>query len=116
MGKMYRISEVGGLMGVNPKTLRYYEEEGVLVPTCVDERTGYRYYDQQAILCLWQTLIMRDAGMSIRDLKDVWEGRDIEGQIARLKRRMTAIRTTVSLLKQLEQQSQGYRVVENSSG
>lgn len=114
MGKMYRISEVGGLMGVNPKTLRYYEEEGVLVPTCVDERTGYRYYDQQAILCLWQTLIMRDAGMSIRDLKDVWEGRDIEGQIARLKRRMTAIRTTVSLLKQLEQQSQGYRVVENS--
>ena len=114
MISLYRISDVAGLMGVNPKTLRYYEEQGVLVPTRVDPRTGYRYYDQQAILYLWQTLVMRDAGMSMRDLKDVAAEKDLEGQIAALKDRLTAIRTAISLLRQLEQQSSGYRVVENS--
>ena len=114
MGGLYHISDVAGLMGVNPKTLRYYEEQGVLVPTAVDKRTGYRSYDQQAILCLWQTLVMREAGMSMRDLKDVAEERNIEEQIAALRRRMTAIRTSISMLQQLEQRTRGYRVVENS--
>ena len=63
MGKLYRISEVAGLMGIHPKTLRYYEEQGILTPTHVDGRTGYRYYDQHAILFLWQLLVMREAGM-----------------------------------------------------
>ena len=114
MGRLYRISDVARLMGVNPKTLRYYEEQGILVPTSVDERTGYRSYDQQAILCLWQTLVMREAGMSMRDLKEVAEEKNIEEQIAALRRRMTAIRTSISMLRQLEQRSRGYRVVENS--
>lgn len=114
MGELYRISDVAHLMGVNPKTLRYYEECGVMAPTKVDPKTGYRYYDQQSILCLWQTMIMRESGLSIQELKDVCHGDGIEEQIEKLKRRMTYIRTTISMLRQLTAQSGAYRIMENS--
>ncbi len=114
MGNLYRISEVAGLMGIHPKTLRYYEEQGILTPTYVDERTGYRYYDQRAILYLWQLLVMREAGMHVRDLKGIGREEELEEQIAALQRRKRAIRTAIAMLRQLEQRDRGYRVVENS--
>ena len=114
MGELYRISDVAKLMGVNPKTLRYYEACGVMAPTKVDPKTGYRYYDQESILCLWQTMIMRESGLSIRELKEVCQGEGIEDQIGKLKRRMTYIRTTISMLRQLTAQRGGYRITENS--
>ena len=31
--------------GFSIKTLRFYHDRGLLIPSCVDEQTGYRYYD-----------------------------------------------------------------------
>ena len=43
-----RIGEFSKLSGLTVKTLRFYHEEGLLVPAFVDPDTGYRYYDEQA--------------------------------------------------------------------
>ena len=39
---MLRIGEFSKLSMLTVKALRYYEKEGLLVPSSVDERTGYR--------------------------------------------------------------------------
>ena len=39
-----KIGEFSKMMQVTVKTLRHYEQKGVLVPYEVDEWTGYRYY------------------------------------------------------------------------
>ena len=39
-----KIGEFSQLMQVTVKTLRHYEQKGLLVPDEVDEWTGYRYY------------------------------------------------------------------------
>ncbi len=39
-----RIGEFSQLMQVTVKTLRHYEQKGLLLPDEVDEWTGYRYY------------------------------------------------------------------------
>ena len=39
-----KIGEFSKMMQVTVKTLRHYEQKGLLVPDEVDEWTGYRYY------------------------------------------------------------------------
>ena len=39
---MFSIGEFSKITGLTVKTLRYYHEEGVLVPSHVDGQTGYR--------------------------------------------------------------------------
>ena len=41
---MFSIGEFSKITGLTVKTLRFYHELGVLVPSHVDEQTGYRYY------------------------------------------------------------------------
>ena len=42
-----KIGEFSQLMQVTVKTLRHYEEKGLLLPSEVDEWTGYRYYSTE---------------------------------------------------------------------
>ena len=39
-----KIGEFSHMMQVTVKTLRHYEQKGLLLPDEVDEWTGYRYY------------------------------------------------------------------------
>ena len=44
---MFTIGEFSKIAGMSVKRLRFYHEEGLLVPASVDPRTNYRYYDEQ---------------------------------------------------------------------
>lgn len=41
---MYSIGEFSRITGLTVKTLRFYHDQGLLVPSCVDAQSGYRYY------------------------------------------------------------------------
>ncbi len=41
---MYKIGEMSKLCGLPVKTLRYYDQLGLLAPDRIDPFTGYRYY------------------------------------------------------------------------
>lgn len=41
---MLKIGDFSSLSQVSIKTLRYYDERGLLSPAHVDSETGYRYY------------------------------------------------------------------------
>lgn len=49
---LYRIGMFAQMNHITVKTLRFYEEQGLLAPAYVDEKNGYRYYtlDQSASL------------------------------------------------------------------
>ena len=47
---MYKIGELSKIVDIPVKTLRYYDDFGILVPSKIDEFTGYRYYDDNSIL------------------------------------------------------------------
>ena len=46
----YKIGEFSKLVGISVKTLRYYDECGVLKPSKIDTFTGYRYYSDNDIM------------------------------------------------------------------
>jgi DNA-binding transcriptional MerR regulator len=49
MSVQYRIGEFADLSGVPAKTLRFYDEIGLLRPAAVDPRTRYRLYLPQQL-------------------------------------------------------------------
>lgn len=46
---MYRIGMFSKINKVTVKTLRYYDEVGLLIPAYVDEENGYRYYTSEQL-------------------------------------------------------------------
>jgi DNA-binding transcriptional MerR regulator len=65
----YRIGEFAALSGVSVKTLRFYDQIGLLQPATVDPRTRYRLYVPQQLQELASIRALKDLGASLRDIR-----------------------------------------------
>jgi DNA-binding transcriptional MerR regulator len=70
MAVQYRIGEFSDLSGVSTKTLRFYDEIGLLRPASVDARTGYRRYRSQQLEELASILVLKSLGLSLGDVRN----------------------------------------------
>ncbi len=66
---MLKIGEFSKLAQVSVKTLRYYDELGLLRPNWVDRYTGYRYYTLQQLPRLNRLLALRDLGFPLAQIE-----------------------------------------------
>ena len=65
---MIRIGDFSKLSRVSIKTLRYYDEMGLLKPVEVDRFTGYRYYDFHQLPRLYRILALKELGFSLEEI------------------------------------------------
>ena len=65
---MLKIGDFSALAQVSIKTLRYYDEAGLLTPAWLDPENGYRYYAAGQIARLHRILALKDFGFSLRRL------------------------------------------------
>jgi DNA-binding transcriptional MerR regulator len=65
---VYGIGTVARLAQVSVRTLRYYDELGLLRPQWVDPDTGYRWYGPDQVPRLYRILALRDLGVSLADI------------------------------------------------
>ncbi|MFF6961650.1 TipAS antibiotic-recognition domain-containing protein [Streptomyces sp. NPDC008317] len=66
----WSIADVARLSGVTSRTLRYYDEIGLLPPAGTG-RNGHRSYERRDLLRLQQILLMRELGLGLRDIAAV---------------------------------------------
>ena len=66
-----QIKEFAEFTGVSVRTLHYYDEIGLLVPACVDEHTGYRYYDEDSLLRMQEILFYRELDFSLKSIGEI---------------------------------------------
>lgn len=64
----YTIKEIADLAGVTTRTMRYYDEIGLLSPASMGEN-GYRYYDEGSLLRLQQILFFRELDVPLKDIQ-----------------------------------------------
>jgi DNA-binding transcriptional MerR regulator len=65
---MYGIGLVARLAQVSVRTLRHYDDLGLLKPSHVDPLTGYRYYTPDQVLRLHRILVLRDLGVPLAQI------------------------------------------------
>jgi DNA-binding transcriptional MerR regulator/predicted transcriptional regulator YdeE len=91
-----RIGDFSKLCRVPVKTLRYYDEVGLLKPAHVDESTGYRNYTFEQLARLNRILALKDLGFSLEEIRHLLaEDISVEAMRGMLKLRHTDIRQHV---------------------
>jgi DNA-binding transcriptional MerR regulator len=65
---MYGIGTVARLAQVSVRTLRHYDEIGLLTPAAVNPQTGYRYYTPGQLHRLHRILVLRDLGLPLAEI------------------------------------------------
>ena len=93
---MIRIGDFSKLSRVSVKTLRFYDEMGLLKPIEVDRFTGYRYYEFDQLPRLHRVLALKDLGFSLEEIGYLLE-EDLSAEQMRgmLKLRQAEIRQRV---------------------
>ena len=115
----YTIKEIADLAGVTTRTLRYYDEIGLL-PTAETSANGYRYYDHACLLKLQQILFFRELDVPLKDIQlimnhpdfnllDALEGHraSLHSQVNRLNKLLETIDHTIAVFKGESHMSDG---------
>ncbi|ETA79562.1 MerR family transcriptional regulator [Youngiibacter fragilis] len=66
----YTIQKLAGLAGISTRTLRYYDEIGLLKPLRTSS-SGYRIYGEKEIVRLQQILFYRELGLSLDKIGEI---------------------------------------------
>jgi DNA-binding transcriptional MerR regulator len=64
----YTIKEIADLAGVSTRTLRFYDEIGLLNPAAIGSN-GYRFYDYESLLRLQQILFFRELEFPLDEIQ-----------------------------------------------
>ncbi|MBN2882592.1 MAG: MerR family transcriptional regulator [Clostridia bacterium] len=92
---MYTIGSFSKINTVTTKTLRLYDEMGLLKPAKIDHFTGYRYYSTEQLPRMHRILALKSLGFSLSEIKTVIED---EGTIEMLLE--SKLRETSDVIKE----------------
>jgi DNA-binding transcriptional MerR regulator len=106
----WSIQEIAKIAGTTSRTLRHYDDIGLLRPSRTGHN-GYRYYNSAALVQLQRILLLRELGLGLPVISDVLRHetdavRALGGHLewlqqeqARLARQAASVRQTIESLK-----------------
>ena len=102
MNELIKIRDVSTKYDISARTLRYYEDMGLITSTRSDDY-AYRLYDEAAVKRLEQILILRKLNISIKDIQRIFNTSGSEVVLEVLSKKVDAIDEEVSLLYELRE-------------
>ncbi len=97
---LFSIGEAANAYSVTPRTLRHYEEIGLLQPNLVDIDTGYRYYTVYDLEHLMLILNLKNTGMHLDEILHYFQkGLTLSEQITRLRQQQERIMRSIETLQ-----------------
>jgi DNA-binding transcriptional MerR regulator len=85
-GRTYRIGELAALFGVTDRTIRYYEELGLL-EAAVRQDGAHRKYPERNAVYLKRIQQLKDYGLTLAEIRELFDlsRRDRSGQAVRTR-------------------------------
>lgn len=80
MEKFYTAGQLAKLAGVSSRTIRFYDEKGILEPAAYSE-SDYRLYEEKDLLILQEILMLKYIGLPLEEIRDLLkekEGKSLE--------------------------------------
>ncbi|MBR4016146.1 MAG: MerR family transcriptional regulator [Anaerotignum sp.] len=108
--KIYPIGKVSSLCNVSVKTLRYYDEIGLLVPDCRKDDSNYRYYTHEQILTLFIIRKLRHLGVPLKEIKTIICQKDAQSMEHCIRQRLEEISHAMEALN--DQYAEGQLLLE----
>lgn len=92
--------QFAALMGINKRTLLYYDNIGLFSPAAKGEN-GYRYYTLRQLPALEMLLTLRELDMSIEDIRAYMENRSEAGLHALLAEKLREVESRMGRLREI---------------
>ena len=102
MNELIKIRDVSTKYDISARTLRYYEDMG-LIQSARSDDYAYRLYDEAAVRRLEQILILRKLNISIKDIQRIFDTSGSEVVLEVLGKKVDSIDEEVSLLHELKE-------------
>ncbi|MFF6774083.1 MerR family transcriptional regulator [Streptomyces sp. NPDC012637] len=111
----WSIADVARMSGVTSRTLRHYDEIGLLPPAWT-AGSGHRYYEEPQLLRLQQILLMRELDVGLREIQAVLDSRadrvavlrEHHARLVEERNRLgTLARTVARTIADLEERQEG---------
>ena len=87
---LYKIGMFAAMNHMTVKTLRFYEEQGLLMPALIHPETGYRYYTLSQMAVLHQISALKQAGFTLEEIAHINAGADEEAVLLKKKAELLA--------------------------
>ncbi|MDO5082061.1 MAG: MerR family transcriptional regulator [Arachnia propionica] len=101
------VAELARRAGITTRTLRHYDQIGLLAPSRVTA-AGVRHYDSDAVARLQRILLLRDVGMPLAQIAELLEHEDevqevaaLEDHIRVLKSQRAAVEVRITAVRHL---------------
>lgn len=101
MSDLIKIRDISLKYDVSARTLRYYEDMG-LIKSIRNDEYAYRMYDENAIKRLEQILILRKLNISVKDIQRIFDAKGSEAVLEVLSKKVDDIDDEVALLHELK--------------
>ncbi|MDR3436135.1 MerR family DNA-binding transcriptional regulator [Telmatospirillum sp.] len=101
MEKIYSVTELARDLGVTPRTIRFYEDQGLISPQRAGNTRVYSYRDRARMI-----LILRGKrlGFTLRDIKEFLDLYVVDTtQVEQLQLLATKVRTRITSLEEQRQ-------------
>ena len=109
---LFPIGKTAEICGVSTRTLRFYEESGLILPDKVDEENRYRYYTYDTMRRIQTIRYLLDEGFDLATIQDMLHKDDLinlkehflsqitetEAQIRYQKQRLASLHAWCALL------------------
>ncbi|WP_333825932.1 MerR family transcriptional regulator [Pinisolibacter sp.] len=114
MDKIYSVTELARDLSVTPRTIRFYEDQGLISPQRAGNTRVYTHRDRARMILI---LRGKQLGFSLRDIKEYLDlyaldatqteqvqhlARKARERIDMLESQLQAVKTTLSELKEIE--------------
>ena len=87
---LYKIGMFAAMNHVTVKTLRFYEDQGLLMPALIHPETGYRYYTLSQMAVLHQITALKLAGFTLEEIARIHSGADEAAVLLKKKSELLA--------------------------
>ena len=94
-----KIGEFSKMMQVTVKTLRLYEQKGLLQPNEVDEWTGYRYYSLTQMQRLATIRTLQGMGFTLAEIKEIFDSDTAVPPLEQLEQKITDCERQLHMLQ-----------------
>lgn len=94
-----KIGEFSKMMQVTVKTLRLYEQKGLLQPDEVDEWTGYRYYNISQMQRLSSIRSLQGMGFSLAEIKEIFDNNPTVPPLEQLEQKIVDCQRQLHMLQ-----------------
>lgn len=101
MGKYIKISDAAKLYSVSTRTLRYYEEIGLL-NSLRDDHSNYRVYDDVNLRKLEQIVLLKNLNFSLNDISSMLKTKENQIIIKHLTSKLSELNSEVNKLNNIK--------------